>query len=107
MIVFDVYIGLYMISMMYVKDKHEKAASAYFRSKQVLRFGFAMRAMINSQQTRDIDPMLGQRRRRWLNIVIISGQCDCLMFAGKGITWECLQTQETEKAEFSTVDVSA
>ena len=92
------------------KDKHEKAASAYFRSKQLLRFGFAMRAMINSQQTRDIDPMLGQasyqRRRRWPNIVLTLGQCDCFVFAGTGVTWECLQTQETEKAEFSTGDVS-
>ena len=66
-----------------------------------------MRAMINYQQTRDIDPMLGQRRRRWPHHVLTLGQCDCLVFAGTGITWECLQTLETEKAEFSTVYVSA
>ena len=43
-----------------------------------------MRAMINSQQTRDIDTMLGQRRKRWSNIVLTLGQCDCLVFAGTG-----------------------
>ena len=75
------------------KDKHEKA------SEQVLRFGFAMSTMINSQQTGHIDRMLGQRRERWPNIVSTLGQC--LVLDGTGITWECLQTQETEKEEFS------
>ena len=81
-----------------MKDKHEKAVSAYFTSGQVLRFSFAMGAMINPQQTGDIDRMLGQRRKQWPNIVSTIGQC--LVFDDTGISWECLQTQETERGIF-------
>ena len=69
MIVFAGYIGLYMISMLYVMYKPTVAVvqrqswkGSICLLKQLLRFGFAMHAMINPQQTRDIDPMLGQRR---------------------------------------------
>ena len=41
---------------------------------------FIRKSMNASQQTRDIDPMLGQRRRRWTNIG--PTLAECLVFSG-------------------------
>ena len=46
-----------------------------------------MQVSITSQLTRDVDPMVGQRRRQWPKIKTTLSQrlVQCLVFAGKEI----------------------